>query len=151
MKLRYGDRDNQEIKKAGSMDETRIALPDKDLTAEIINAAIAVHKALGPGFLESIYEEALCIELTSRNIPYERQKTIRLTYQEKPIGEHRLDLLVAGRVVVELKAIKALEPIHFAVVRSYMKAVQLDSGLLLNFAAMPLTIKRVGRESHMPS
>jgi GxxExxY protein len=82
------------------MDEARIALPDKDLTAEIINAAIAVHKALGPGFLESIYEEALCLELTSRNIQFERQKTIRLTYQEKPIGEHRLDLLVAGRVVV---------------------------------------------------
>jgi len=126
-------------------------LPDKELTAGIINAAIAVHRALGPGFLESIYEEALCVELTGRNIPFERQKSIRLTYQDRPIGEHRLDLLVAERVVVELKAIKALEAIHFAVVRSYMKAVHVDSGLLLNFAAMPLTVKRVVRESPIPS
>jgi GxxExxY protein len=74
-----------------------------------------------------------------------------LLYQDKPIGEHRLDLLVAGRVVVELKAIKAFEPIHFTIVRSYMKAVHVDSGLLFNFATMPLTVKRVGRESHNPS
>jgi GxxExxY protein len=70
----------------------------------------------------------------------------KLTYLGKPIGEHRFDLLVVGRVVVELKAIKALEPVHFAIVRSYLKAVPAESGLLLNFAAMPLTIKRVGRE-----
>ena len=63
-----------------------------------------------------------------------------------PIGEHRLDLLVANTVVVELKAIRDLDSIHFSVVRSYMKAVDVDSGLLLNFAAMPLTVKRVGRE-----
>ncbi len=122
----------------------------KDLTDGIIQAAIAVHKALGPGFLESIYEEALCIELKILNIPFERQKTIKLTYRNLPIGEHRLDLLVAERVVVELKAIKALEPLHYSIVRSYMKATNLNSGLLLNFAAMPLTIKRVGRE-HMSS
>jgi GxxExxY protein len=129
------------------MDERRTELPDKGLTDDIIGAAIAVHKALGPGFLEHLYEEALCIELTSWNIPFVRQKIIRLTYQDQPIGEHRLDLLVAERVVVELKAVKALEPVHFSIVRSYMKAVHADSGLLLNFAAMPLTIKRVGRES----
>lgn len=123
-------------------------LPDKDLTASIIGAAIAVHRALGPGFLESIYEEALCIELTERGIPFERQRSIGLTYKGQPIGEHRLDLLVAGRVVVELKAIKDLEPVHFSVVRSYMKAMRVDAGLLLNFAAMPLTVKRVGREHH---
>ncbi|NQU11011.1 GxxExxY protein [bacterium] len=133
------------------MDEPRAELPDKDLTARIINAAIAVHRTLGPGFLESIYEEALCIELSWRSMPFERQKILRLTYQGKPIGEHRLDLLVAERVVVELKAIKALEPVHFAVVPSYMKAVSVDSGLLFNFAAMPLTIKRVGREAANPS
>jgi len=126
------------------------ALPDKEITAEIISAAIAVHKALGPGFLESIYEEALCIQLTCQGIPFERQKVIRMTYQGHPIGEHRLDLLVDKRVVVELKAIKAFEHIHFSVVRSYMKATNTESGLLLNFASMPLTVKRVGPE-YVPS
>ena len=132
------------------MEEDRFEMPDKEITAEIISAAIAVHKALGPGFLESIYEEALCIQLTSQNIPFERQKVVHLTYRGFPIGEHRLDLLVDTRVVVELKAIKAFEPIHFSIVRSYMKAVNADSGLLLNFAAMPLTVKRVGREIAKP-
>ena len=69
-----------------------------------------------------------------------------MTYRDQPIGEHRLDLMVANSVVVELKAIKELEPVHFAIVRSYMKAMQVDSGLLLNFATMPLTVKRVCRE-----
>lgn len=121
-------------------------LKDKELTERIIGAAIAVHRHLGPGFLESIYEEALCVELEASGIKHERQKSIALTYRGRPIGEHRLDLLVCGRVVVELKAICALEKAHFAVVRSYMKAVNSDVGLLMNFATMPLTIKRVGRE-----
>ncbi len=126
-------------------------LQDKDLTGEVINAAIMVHKTLGPGFLESFYEEALCFELARRNIPCERQKSVPVTYQGHLIGEHRLDLLVAGRVVVELKAIQSLESIHFSIVRSYMKATNVGSGLLLNFAAMPLTVKRVGREHIPPS
>jgi GxxExxY protein len=138
---------NLELRESGRLNAKE--LPDRDLTAGIIQAAIAVHRTLGPGFLESLYEEALCIELAIRNMPFERQKSIRLTYAGKPIGEHRLDLLVAERVVVELKAIVGLEPVHFSVVRSYMKATNVDSGLLLNFAAMPLTIKRVGRE-HSP-
>ncbi len=133
------------------MDVQHDELPDKELTAEIIGAAIAVHTALGPGFLESIYEEALCIELTHRKIPYDRQRRIIVTYRDQPVGEHRLDLLVAGRVVVELKASRDLDPIHFAVVRSYMKATNVISGLLLNFAAIPLTVKRVCREIHIPA
>jgi GxxExxY protein len=122
-------------------------LPGRDLAAAVIDAAIAVHQALGPGFLESLYEAALSIEPAGRGIPFERQKSISLTYQGQPIGEHRLDLLVSGRAAVEQKAIRDLEPVHFAIVRSYMKAVQVDSGLLANFAPMPLTVKRVGREA----
>jgi GxxExxY protein len=121
-------------------------LLDKDITSRVIHAAILVHKTLGPGFLESFYEEALCIELSGSAIPFERQKRIQINYNGHFIGEHRLDLLVASRVVVELKAIKDLEMIHFAVVRSYMKAVCVESGMLLNFGTMPLTVKRVGRE-----
>ena len=74
------------------------------------------------------------------------KKSIEVLYRNQPIGEHRLDVLVSERVVVELKAIKALESVHFSVVRSYMKAANVASGLLLNFAAMPLMVKRVGRE-----
>jgi GxxExxY protein len=126
-------------------------MPDQELTAEIIGAAITVHQALGPGFLESIYEEALCIELTLRKIPFERQRRIIVTYSDHPVGEHRLDLLVAERVVVELKATRDLDPIHFAVVRSYMKATNVNTGLILNFAAIPLSVKRVCRELRTPA
>jgi GxxExxY protein len=132
------------------MDE-RAEMPDQELTAEIIGAAITVHQALGPGFLESIYEEALCIELTLRKIPFERQRRIIVTYSDHPVGEHRLDLLVAERVVVELKATRDLDPIHFAVVRSYMKATNVNTGLILNFAAIPLSVKRVCRELRTPA
>lgn len=121
-------------------------LTDRELTGRIIAAAINVHRVLGPGFLESVYEEAFSIELDSMSIPYERQKAVKVFYRGIPVGEHRLDLYVAGKVVVELKAVRNLDDIFFATVRSYMKALGTDSGLLLNFAAMPLTIKRVGRE-----
>ena len=121
-------------------------LKHRELTDKIIAAAIAVHRELGPGFLESIYEEALCVELEAMGIPYERQKAVPIYYRGKKIGEHRLDLLVDNAVVVELKAVKALEDIFFSTERSYMKACGKESGLLFNFAAMPLTVKRVGRE-----
>jgi GxxExxY protein len=122
------------------------SISNHELTSNIIAAAIKVHRTLGPGFLESIYEEALCVELDLMGIAYERQKPIEIFYRGKMVGEHRLDLLVEKAVIVELKAVKAFENIHFSTVRSYMKATQVDSGLLLNFATMPLTINRVGRE-----
>ncbi len=122
------------------------SINNQKLTGKIIAAAIEVHRTLGPGFLESIYEEALCVELDLLGIIYERQKPIEIFYRGKTVGEHRLDLLVEKTVVVELKAIKAFENIHFSTVRSYMKATHVDSGLLLNFATMPLAIKRVGHE-----
>ena len=125
-------------------------LKHRELTDKIIAAAIAVHRELGPGFLESVYEEALCVEFEAAGIPYERQKAIPIYYRAKNVGEHRLDLLVADAVVVELKAVKALEDIFFSTVRSYMKACGRESGLLFNFATMPLTVKRVGRERPQP-
>jgi GxxExxY protein len=121
-------------------------LPDQELTQRIIGAAIEVHKALGPGFLESAYEEALAIEFRHQGIVFERQKVLPVFYRDQKIAEHRLDFLVESCVVVELKAISALEDIHFAIVRSYLKAAHLQSALLLNFTTMPLTVKRVGRE-----
>jgi GxxExxY protein len=118
--------------------------PDSELTDRIIGAAIAVHSRLGPGFLESAYEEALCIQLRKAGVSFERQKAIDILYDGQKIAEHRLDLFVEKRVVVELKAVQEILPIHFTVVRSYMKATGVQTGLLINFFSMPLTIKRVG-------
>lgn len=121
-------------------------MKNEELTGRIIAAAITVHKALGPGFLESVYEEALAIEFDALGINYERQKIVPIFYRGRQVGEHRLDFLVEKQVVVELKAVVALEKVFFAVVRSYLKATGLESGLLLNFATMPLTIKRIAPE-----
>src|SRR5215471_7569222 len=121
-------------------------LGNKDLTERIIAAAIRVHRELGPGFLESMYEEALAIEFSSTRISFERQKLLPIFYREHLIGEHRLDFLIEQKVILELKAITALEDIHFAIVRSYLKAANLNDALLLNFADARLIVKRVGRE-----
>jgi GxxExxY protein len=123
-------------------------LQNRHLTERIIAAAIRVHKELGPGFLEAMYEEALSIELAAAAISFERQKLLPVFYREHLVGEHRLDFLVEQKVVLELKAISALEDIHFAIVRSYLKAADLSDALLLNFATPRLTVKRVGREYH---
>ena len=133
---------NLEAMKPGS------SLANAELTDRIIAAAISVHRELGPGFLEAIYEEALAVEFAATGIHFERQKPVGLYYREHHIGEHRLDFLVERKVVLELKAISALEDIHFATVRSYLKACKLETGLLLNFAAPTLTVKRVGRENY---
>ena len=131
---------NQESRKAGKN------LRDRELTDRIISAAIRVHRGLGPGFLENIYEEALAVEFALSGIQFIRQKPIPLFYKDHQVGEHRLDFLVEEKIVVELKAISALEDIHFAIGRSYLKATNLEDGLLLNFATTPLTIKRFCRE-----
>jgi len=126
--------------------KTRKELRDSEITDAIISAAIAVHRELGPGFIESVYEQALAVEFALRGIAFVRQKPIPLFYRDHQIGEHRLDFLVEEKIVVELKAIDSLERVHFAIVRSYLKASGLADGLILNFSSMPLTVKRVQRE-----
>ena len=113
------------------------------LSGRIIEAAIHVHKELGPGFLESIYESAMKVALRHRGIVHEAQKEVTVVFEGEEVGVHRLDLLVGGEIVVELKAVKALEPIHFAQVKSYLKATGLHVGLLMNFFAPTLVIKRI--------
>lgn len=113
------------------------------LSGRIIEAAIDVHKTLGPGFLEAIYENALCVALSHRMIAYESQKQVSITFEGEEIGTHRLDLLVGGEIVVELKAVKAFEDIHFAQVKSYLKATGSHVGLLMNFNAPTLVVKRI--------
>src|SRR5437016_12441027 len=131
---------NQESRKAGKI------LRDSEMTQQIIAAAIRVHRALGPGFLESIYEEALAVEFALSGIQFVRQYPVPLFYRDHQIGEHRLDFLVEGKIVVELKAVSKLEDIHFAIGRSYLKAASLEDGLLFHFATTPLTTKRFCRE-----
>ncbi|MAT70971.1 MAG: GxxExxY protein [Planctomycetaceae bacterium] len=103
------------------------------LARAVIGAAIEVHKVLGAGFLESVYEEALCIELALRGVAFERQKPIALTYKGQPVGEARLDLLVGGELILELKAVERIHPIHKAQVINYLRATGCQLGLLLNF------------------
>jgi len=131
---------SEESRNAGS------ALRDSEITESIIAAAIAVHRELGPGFIESVYEQALAVEFAIRGIAFVRQKAIPLFYRDYQIGEHRLDFVVEDKIVVELKAVEGLEKVHFAIVRSYLKATSLSDGLILNFSSMPLTVKRVCRE-----
>jgi GxxExxY protein len=100
---------------------------------ETIGCAIAVHRALGPGFLESIYKKAMCIELENRKLAYERERSIDVTYRGISISGQRVDLIVGGLVVVELKAVAGLEEIHRAQVISYLRTLGLRGGLLINF------------------
>ncbi|MBU4344112.1 MAG: GxxExxY protein [Desulfobacteraceae bacterium] len=115
----------------------------EELSNKIIGAAIEVHRALGPGFLENIYEEALKIELSELKIYYDNQKEIKIKYRNIEVGQHRLDMIVENVIIIELKAVKEFADIHFAQLRSYLKATGLKVGLLLNFGKPTLGIKRV--------
>ncbi len=118
-------------------------LVGNELTDRLLNAAVTVHRELGPGFLESVYEAALCHELTKRGHVVERQKRISIRYDNVEVGEHRLDLLVDDSVILELKACRAIEDIHLATARSYLKATGCKIALILNFAEPKLGIRRV--------
>ena len=113
------------------------------MSNQIIGAAIKVHKELGPGFLESIYEEALKVELSKNELDFASQMEVQIKYLGVPVGLHRLDLLVQNEVIVELKAVKELADIHFAQLRSYLKATGMNVGLLLNFSKPTLEVRRV--------
>ena len=108
------------------------------LTEQIISAAIEVHRVLGPGLLESIYEEAMCHELALRGIPFERQKDIDVLYKGTVIKGQRLDLVVDGDVIVEIKAVSKLKDIFEAQVLSYLKSTGLKRALLINFGGQRL-------------
>jgi GxxExxY protein len=118
-----------------------------DLARQVIGAAIDVHRILGPGFLESVYEEALAIEFDLRGIPYERQKPMILEFKGRIVGDSRLDFLVGGELVVELKAVEAIHPIYPAKVFHYLKMCDLPLGLIINFHVVLLKdgIKRIVR------
>jgi len=113
-----------------------------ETSGKVIAAAIEVHRRLGPGFMESLYEQALRLELRKRGIAFESQKLVQVVYDGVVVGNHILDLVVEEFLVVELKAVKALEEVHHAQLRSYLRATGCTVGLLLNFNTATLTIKR---------
>jgi GxxExxY protein len=105
-----------------------------ELTREIIGAAIEVHKRLGPGLLESAYEECLLHELHLRNLKVDRQKGLPVVYKEVKLDcGYRLDLLVEGKIIVELKSVENLAPIHEAIILTYLRLSGHKTGLLINF------------------
>ncbi|MGB8128939.1 MAG: GxxExxY protein [Candidatus Angelobacter sp.] len=106
----------------------------EELTKQIIGAAIEVHKAVGPGLLEGVYEECLCHELTLRNLRFERQLLVPVTYKSVTLDcGYRLDLLIEGTVILELKSVDRIHPIFEAQLLTYMRMLQKPVGLLINF------------------
>lgn len=105
---------------------------------EAMDCGFAVHKALGPGFPELTYRNAFCLELAAQKIPFECEKPFVVKYRDRPVSIHRVDLVVRNRLVIELKAVRALERVHEAQVLSYLKASQLPAGLLMNFGGATL-------------
>jgi len=111
---------------------------DNALARALVDAAFEVHRCLGPGFSENVYENALCHELCRRGLPFQRQVPMAVFYKGAVVGEGRADLIVGQRLVVELKALPALAPVHSAQVISYLKATGLTLGLLVNFGERQL-------------
>lgn len=109
-----------------------------DLSGRIIGAAIEVHKSLGPGYPESVYEESLCIELTHQQVPFLRQHRVTVSYRQIEVGEGKVDLWVDDRIIVEIKAVERVLDLHGAQLLGYLKATQCLLGLLINFNCMRL-------------
>ncbi len=112
-------------------------------TAKIIGAAMEVHKRLGNGFQEIIYQRALAIEFTERLITYDREFVMPIHYKSNKIGSRRVDFLVFDNISVEIKALIALENVHLAQAINYLEAYNLEIGLLINFGSKKLDFKRV--------
>ena len=117
----------------------------ESLTGAIIGGGMKVHRTLGPGFLESVYENALALELTSRGLRVQRDRRLRVHYEGAVVGEFVVDLLVDDKIAVKVKAVRALTPKHEAQVVNYLTAIGLETGLLMNFGSDELQFKRKAR------
>ncbi len=129
------------------MEHAPIPQEDEELARRVIGAAIEVHRILGPGFLESVYRKALCHELSLQGIPFEYEKELLVPYKDIQIPGQRYDILVVGRILLELKTVEAIAPIHQAQLLSYLKATGLRLGFVINFKVLVLKdgIKRLVR------
>lgn len=112
----------------------------EQIMTRVIDCAMEVHKALGPGFLESIYERAMCIALTKAGLAFECEKPVEVLNDGVALKGQRVDLVVSGLVVVELKAVSRLEPVHARQVVSYLRTLGLRAGLLINFEVTLLPV-----------
>ena len=117
--------------------------PNETLTGSIIWCIIHVHQTLGPGFLEGVYRRALVIELQRLGLATEVEREVAVYYDGQEVGTHRLDLLVQKQVILELKTVEALNKVHYAQVRSYLKATGLRLALLVNFAQERAVFRRI--------
>jgi GxxExxY protein len=114
-----------------------------DITGKVIGAAMKVHSTLGNGFQEVIYQRALTIEMEKQGIAFQRELEKPIFYEDQEIGTRRVDFLVEGKVMVELKAVSKLEDVHLAQAINYLEAYKLEVGLLLNFGGKSLQYRRV--------
>jgi GxxExxY protein len=117
--------------------------PESELTGKVIGCCMEVHRVLGNGFQEVIYQRALAIEFNRQNISFSREHEMDIYYKGENIGTRRIDFFVEGKVMVELKAIIHLEDVHLAQAINYLEAYGLETGLLVNFGAKSLEFKRV--------
>lgn len=115
----------------------------ENLISRVIGCMITVHKGLGPGFLKNVYRRSLEIEFERQRVKYETEKEIIMEYQGKEVGVHRLDFLIEGVLVVELKTVDEIHKKHYAQVRSYVRAMKQKVGLLANFSDVTLDVRRV--------
>ena len=106
-----------------------------ELSFQIMQVVFDIHKCLGPGFTEDIYQKAVCFEFSTRNIPYEVEKAIQISYKGHSVGCYRLDLVVDNKIILELKAVSALQDLFKQQLLSYLKATDLRLGILINFGS----------------
>lgn len=123
----------------------------QDLTHGIIGAAMEVHRHLGNGFQEVVYQRALAIELGLRNIFFEREKEMALSYKGYDIGTRRVDFFIEEKIMLEIKAVVQLEDVHLAQAINYLEAYGMEIGLLINFGRPSLQFKRVMKPNQSPS
>jgi GxxExxY protein len=144
-------RDRQDAKDARGLNEPGCQVDA--LAHAVVDAAVEVHRHLGPGFFESTYEQALGIELALRGIAFVRQPAVAILYKDQLVGEARPDLLVAARLIVELKTVDAMSSIHLAQALSYLKATDLPLALVVNFNVPVLLrgVRRVVRTAASPA
>lgn len=115
----------------------------QELSYQVMGAVFEVHNTLGPGFLESLYEEALAYEFELRGIPFEKQKEIAVRYKGREVGKHRLDFVIDGKIILELKAVSDLTDVFRKQTTSYLKATGLKLGILINFSTPSVDYERI--------
>jgi GxxExxY protein len=123
-------------------------MSESEITERIIQAVIKVHQVLGPGFLEQVYHNAISLELHRQGLTAELEKEVTIYYEDEVVGCHRLDLVVENRVIVELKTVEELAGIHYAQLRSYLRATKMRVGLLVNLAKEKADFRRVELTSY---